>query len=277
MTLGCLGHLKTTEVLQQVTAVIVDDGSTDGTAAAVQEAYPDCVLLRGDGNLWWTGAIALGMKHAMANDAQCVVWLNDDCRPAPDALTGLARFAVEHQTAASGVTRNPHFTRSWYGGFRIGISGLQLVEFDDSTSQPIPCDAFGGNFVAIAPECIKACGYPEAKSFPHHCGDVSYTMKIARQHGPIFMLPQCIAEDKQPVDGTYRASLLRSQTPVWPWLKNAFFGGPRSSMGASFWHIHWRMLGPWGVLVAAGKASRLLAIAAIRLTLPYPIRRSLFS
>jgi hypothetical protein len=48
-------------------------------------------------------------------------------------------------------------------------------------------------------------------------------------------------------------------------------------MGIAFWHMHWRMLGLWGILVAAVKASRLLGIAAIRLLLPYTVRRRLFS
>ena len=277
MTMGCLSHLKNSGVLQNVTALVVDDGSTDGTSDAVREAFPECVLLHGDGNLWWTGAITLGMKHAMANGARCIVWLNDDCRPAEAAITQLIRFAVENNTAASGVTRHPEFTRSWYGGFRVTCWGLKLASFTDSSTQPVLCDAFGGNFVAIASDCIKTCGYPETQYFPHHCGDVSYTLKISRKHGPIYMLPQCTAEDMQAVDGAYRSSLLRSQTPIWPWLRNAFFGGPRSSMGIAFWHMHWRMLGLWGILVAAVKASRLLVIAAIRLLLPYPVRRRLFS
>src|SRR5437867_5158788 len=64
--------------------IVVDDGSTDGTAELVSEQFRDVQLLRGDGNLWSTGAINEGISPAMAratpedailvlNDQVCIV------------------------------------------------------------------------------------------------------------------------------------------------------------------------------------------------------------
>eukprot|EP01031_Cornospumella_fuschlensis_P003875 gene3875-4830_t len=85
-TLACLQVLKDQGVLAWATAVIVDDGSTDGTADAIRENHPDTVILPGSGNLWWGGAINLGMQWAYDQGAPQVFWLNDDTHPRPGAL-----------------------------------------------------------------------------------------------------------------------------------------------------------------------------------------------
>jgi GT2 family glycosyltransferase len=41
--------------------VLVDDGSRDGTSDAVVEVYPRAHVLKGDGNWWWGGSIAVAM------------------------------------------------------------------------------------------------------------------------------------------------------------------------------------------------------------------------
>ena len=43
-------------------AYLVDDGSTDGTAEAVQQTYPQINIFSGDGNLFWNG----GMRVAFS-------------------------------------------------------------------------------------------------------------------------------------------------------------------------------------------------------------------
>ena len=37
--------------------ILVDDGSSDGTADAVLSRMPDARILRGSGNLWWGGSL----------------------------------------------------------------------------------------------------------------------------------------------------------------------------------------------------------------------------
>jgi GT2 family glycosyltransferase len=46
--------------------IVVDDGSTDDTAELIAKNFPEVQLQRGDGNLWWTGAVNVGIRHAIA-------------------------------------------------------------------------------------------------------------------------------------------------------------------------------------------------------------------
>jgi len=60
--------------------VVVDDASTDGTNEMISNEFPNVILLHGDGNLWWTGAINKGIDFALNNcqDEDFILVLNDD-------------------------------------------------------------------------------------------------------------------------------------------------------------------------------------------------------
>ncbi|HNR86832.1 MAG TPA: glycosyltransferase family 2 protein [Spirochaetota bacterium] len=61
--------------------VVVDDGSTDGTAAIIARDFPAVTLIRGTGDWWWSASVNRGIEHVLARadvDHDHVLHINND-------------------------------------------------------------------------------------------------------------------------------------------------------------------------------------------------------
>jgi len=77
--------------------IIIDDGSTDGTADMIRKLYPEVVIINGNGNLWWTKATNIGVDYALKDKAEYILTLNNDVIPYHDYLLNMI-LALEDET-----------------------------------------------------------------------------------------------------------------------------------------------------------------------------------
>jgi GT2 family glycosyltransferase len=271
ITLACLRRLRTDGVLAWATALVVDDGSSDGTGAAVAAEFPEVVVLRGDGDLWWTGATALGMREALARSAEFLFWLNDDCAPQPGACRRLFESAREHVAVVTGVCRIPPDGPVIYGGLRRmkGKIGLPLVipvgtELED-------CDATCGNLVCFPRAVPDAIGLPDDRALPHVHGDADWTLR-ARAHGfRVLVEPQARAWAR-PNRLEYHSSWLHGDISIaemWRglWQKRSYAYFP-----ANFRYFA-RHFGVRGAAFCVWSAGKRVPITLVRLLVPRAWRR----
>ncbi len=78
-----LRFLQTVDALEipdgmELDVLVIDDGSTDGTAEAIRREHPRMILDEQDGSLYWSGAIQRGLEIARSGDYAFVWLLNDD-------------------------------------------------------------------------------------------------------------------------------------------------------------------------------------------------------
>lgn len=81
-----------------VTSIVVVDGSTDGTLEMLAADFPAAVIVRGDGNWWYTRSINEGIKKARELGCDYILTLNDDLTFAPDYIDTIL---TDHVAAGS--------------------------------------------------------------------------------------------------------------------------------------------------------------------------------
>jgi GT2 family glycosyltransferase len=80
--------------------VLIDDGSTDGTAEMVREQIQSLTIIRGDGTWWWGGALQKGYNWLRARNpplTDLVVIMNDDTEFEKHFLEKAVAYLREHQ------------------------------------------------------------------------------------------------------------------------------------------------------------------------------------
>src|SRR5690242_6458363 len=76
-TLQCLASLADVSYAP-FEVIVVDNGSSEGSADAVEGAFPDAVVIRLDHNAGFSGGVNAGIAAALERGADAVLLLNND-------------------------------------------------------------------------------------------------------------------------------------------------------------------------------------------------------
>jgi len=188
-TLASLAALFNQALSPEVTidVYLVDDGSTDGTAEAVQQAYPHVKILQGDGSLFWNGGMRKGFAEALKQDYDYYLWLNDDTVLYPEAISTL--LATSHNLVDQGYahsivvgsTQDPENGAHTYGGV-LQKDGWHPFHFlmvkPHETAQR--CDTMHGNCVLIPRKVAQIVGNLDP-IFTHYGADLDYGLRAKCQ------------------------------------------------------------------------------------------------
>ncbi len=197
-TLACLRALHACGLPPdcELAVYLVDDGSSDGTGAAVRAEFPLVTLIEGDGSLYWNGGMRCAFGAAMQQDHDIYLWLNDDTMLYPHALQGM--FACGSELASAhggrhdiivGATCDAVSGSLTYGGLvsrsRWSPNTFVLLSVAD---RPQPCQALNGNCVLIPRHVARAAGNID-DAFVHAIGDLDYGLRARRAGFDIWMAP----------------------------------------------------------------------------------------
>lgn len=193
--------------------VLVDDGSSDGVCEAVRASFPAVQIVRGDGSLWWSGAINEGIRAALMQQPVHIAVFNNDCVLPPGAVSALVkRLAGSDRTIVSATISDLETGEPVSYGGRFGKTGLEYWE------SPPPLDPDGlatvdwlpGHALLMPAGIFAEIGTMDATAFPHYWGDSDFTLRAKRSGYRLAVdIDVHVANDRSQTG-------LRMRTPVRP-------------------------------------------------------------
>jgi GT2 family glycosyltransferase len=184
-TRNCLISLRQ-QTYKDFKVVVIDDGSTDGTAEMLSNEFPEVHVIKGDGNLWWTAATNLGVKYALENNADYILTLNNDTIATEDFLEKMVYWAERTPHALLGAFAiDAHTKKPVYGGEIINWKWANSKFLLDILPKEQwyglhEVTHFPGRGLLIPAEVFRKIGLYDEKHFPHYAADYDFTHRAIR-------------------------------------------------------------------------------------------------
>ncbi len=163
--------------------IIVDDGSTDGTSEMIEQEFPDVVLLKEKGDLWWAEATNIGIRYAIKQGANYVMTLNDDTLPKSDYIEKMIYWSAKEPKALLGAFAvNVETNEAIYGGEILNWKTGKFESILDGLSTEEQyglheVNTFPGRGLLIPVEVFNKIGLYDSKNFPQTVADIDFTAR----------------------------------------------------------------------------------------------------
>lgn len=177
-----------------ITTVIIDDGSTDGTDKFIKEKYPQVILLAGDGNLWWTGSLYLGIEKilTLAKPADFVLTINADCQFDKNYVMDLFKFSQKYPnyligSVALDITNKDKIVDAgvqidWTKGKFIALGPQNYIQIPSNQKARTDIDTLSTKGTLIPKAVIERIGNFDKKHLPHYLSDYEFACR-AKKYG----------------------------------------------------------------------------------------------
>lgn len=247
----------------ELDAVLVDDGSADGTAAAVAAEFPRATVVPGSGSLFWAAGMALAERHARRSRPDALVWLNDDVELADDCLHELRATSATCTPAAvvAGALADPDTGEVTYGGFAPRRWHPLRGALVRPVGRPLPVPTMHGNVVYVPRAAYERVGIDGR--FAHAYADFDYGLRLRRAGLPVLLTAGTVGRCS-------RATSSRGGTVAGLPLRDRLrhLNSPRGVPLRSQARYLGRHAGPWWPVLVLGPYGKELARGLLHRTAP---------
>jgi len=200
---GVFNHLEDTKRLlksirkqnySKIKTFIIDDGSTDGTPEYIYKRYSETVVLRGHGNLWWTGSMKWAVEEVIkvAHSGDFILTINNDCIFDKNYVQLLVDSSLKFKRAIVGslaVDKNDRnsiydagMKIDWKRGKIISLGPQYLNELQESQLYQEDINILSTKGTLYPVEVFRRVGNFDQKHFPHYLSDYEFSCR-AKKNG----------------------------------------------------------------------------------------------
>lgn len=209
-TLECLGSLK------NVSIIVVDNASFDGSVEAIRKQFPKVEIIQNSENLGFTGGNNVGIKNALNDGADFVWLLNNDTTVDKNALMSLINVFDDASVGVAGskiyfsADREFHKDRYkkselgnvlWYAGGLIdwqnmyashrGVDEVDHGQYDQLEETPF----ITGCSMMVKKEVFEKIGFLDEKFFAY-LEDLDFCLRAKSAGYKLLYVPRSIVWHK---------------------------------------------------------------------------------
>jgi len=263
LTRECLRCLQA-QSYPRLVIIVADGGSTDGTQDAIRREYPSVVLLRGDKELWWTGAMRIGIEYALehrASDEDAVLMMNNDTLIDSHYVETLVRVSRERKAAVGGLivdSQDP--SRIVDAGESIDWKSYTFPVKTTINPGEIfydQIDLLSGRGTLVPMGMILQAGNVNADVFPHYIADCEFFHRLRRHGFRLGVSYEAVVLANVAETGLFLKSPRLKVREAWDLLV--------SERSIENMRNHWRFIHHCAPTQWRGRAKRLLLLRRIRM------------
>jgi hypothetical protein len=195
-TLCCLDSLRK-NTYPDISAIVLDNDSSDGSAEAVSEAYPDVDILHLSRNLGYAGNNNIGIRAALARGAEWILILNEDTILDPDCVLRMAEAAErDPRTGIVGPMvyhyEEPDVIQSAGGRLGPRWQSVHLGQNEPDRGQfaaPHEVDWISGCAIMVRREVIEQVGGIDERYF-YYWEETEWCLRAGKKGWKVIHVPQ---------------------------------------------------------------------------------------
>jgi GT2 family glycosyltransferase len=184
--------LSQTLTLDEV--IVVDNASSDGTAAMVEAEFPSVRLVQMGENTGAAGGFAEGLRHGVARGHDWVWVFNDDDMAAPHALATMLRIASQlpEATGILACGRDDENGNRYVLGSRWRHRHIP-IELTDPLGHAVSLDVVTFSGTLVSASLVQHVGLPKREFFMMS-EDLEFCLRVRRAGWQIYAIPTILVK-----------------------------------------------------------------------------------